>query len=149
MEANGLVPENIEFTKGALLRIIRQYTREAGVRNLEREIASICRKVAKEIVSNGSKKKIVISSKSIPKYLGVPKFRHGETEGKNEIGLTTGLAWTEVGGELLAIEASIMEGTGKMIMTGKLGDVMQESVQAALTLYSCASRTIRLTEEFL
>ena len=134
MEANGLVAENIEFTKGALLRIIRQYTREAGVRNLEREIASVCRKVAKEIVSNGSQEKNCDQFQiNIPKYLGVPKFRHGETEEKNQIGLTTGLAWTEVGGELLAIEASIMEGTGQMVMTGKLGDVMQESVQAALT----------------
>ena len=81
MEANGLLPENVEFTKGALLRIIRQYTREAGVRNLEREIASVCRKIAKELVSSGTKKKIIIGAQSIPKYLGVPKFRHGETEG--------------------------------------------------------------------
>lgn len=148
MEANGLVVDNIEFTNGALLRIIRQYTREAGVRNLEREIASICRKVAKEIVSNGSQKKILINSKSIPKYLGVPKFRHGETEEKNQIGLTTGLAWTEVGGELLAIEASIMEGTGRMVMTGKLGDVMQESVQAALTYIRARAEKFGLTKNF-
>ena len=148
MEANGLVADNIEFTKGAILRIIRQYTREAGVRNLEREIASVCRKVAKEIVSNGVKKIIVISSKNIPKYLGVPKFRHGETEEKNQIGLTTGLAWTEVGGELLAIEASIMEGTGRMVMTGKLGDVMQESVQAALTYIRARAEKFGLPKNF-
>jgi len=148
MEANGLLAENIEFTKGALLRIIRQYTREAGVRNLEREIASICRKVAKEIVSNGNKKKIIITFKSIVKYLSVPKFRHGETEGKNEIGLTIGLAWTEVGGELLSIEASIMEGTGKMVMTGKLGDVMQESVQAALTYIRARAERFGLPKNF-
>ena len=148
MEANGLVADNIEFTKGAVLRIIRQYTREAGVRNLEREIASVSRKVAKEIVSNGAKKKIVISSKNIPKYLGVPKFRHGETEEKNQIGLTTGLAWTEVGGELLAIEASIMEGTGRMVMTGKLGDVMQESVQAALTYIRARAEKFGLPKNF-
>lgn len=148
MEANGLVVDNIEFTKGAILRIIRQYTREAGVRNLEREIASVCRKVAKEIVSNGAKKIIVISSKNIPKYLGVPKFRHGETEEKNQIGLTTGLAWTEVGGELLAIEASIMEGTGRMVMTGKLGDVMQESVQAALTYIRARAEKFGLPKNF-
>jgi len=148
MEANGLVADNIEFTKGAILRIIRQYTREAGVRNLEREIASVCRKVAKEIVSNGAKKIIVISSKNIPKYLGVPKFRHGETEEKNQIGLTTGLAWTEVGGELLAIEASIMEGTGRMVMTGKLGDVMQESVQAALTYIRARAEKFGLPKNF-
>ncbi len=147
-EANGLAVDNIEFTKGAVLRIIREYTREAGVRNLEREIASVCRKVAKEIVSNGARKKIVISSKNIPKYLGVPKFRHGETEEKNQIGLTTGLAWTEVGGELLAIEASIMEGTGRMVMTGKLGDVMQESVQAALTYIRARAEKFGLAKNF-
>ncbi len=148
MEANGLIKDNIEFTKGAVLRIIRQYTREAGVRNLEREIAGVCRKVAREIVSNGAKKKILISSKNIPKYLGVPKFRHGETEEKNQIGLTTGLAWTEVGGELLAIEASIMEGTGRMVMTGKLGDVMQESVQAALTYIRARAEKFGLPKNF-
>jgi ATP-dependent Lon protease len=148
MEANGLKQDNVEFTKGALLRIIRQYTREAGVRNLEREIASVCRKIAKELVSNGSTKKITILSKSVPKYLGVPKYRHGETEGKNEIGLTIGLAWTEVGGELLAIEASIMEGTGKMVMTGKLGDVMQESVQAALTYIRARAERFGLPKNF-
>ncbi len=148
MEANGLKPEDVEFTKGSLLRVIRQYTREAGVRNLEREIASVCRKVAKELVESGSKKKITIATKSIPKYLGVPKFRHGETEGRNEIGLTIGLAWTEVGGELLSIEASIMEGTGKMVMTGKLGDVMQESVQAALTYIRARAEQFGLPKDF-
>ncbi|MGV8059353.1 MAG: endopeptidase La [Smithellaceae bacterium] len=148
MEANGLQHDNVEFTKGALLRIIRQYTREAGVRNLEREIASVCRKIAKELVSNGNKKKIIITAQSIPKYLGVPKFRHGEAEGKNEVGLTIGLAWTEVGGELLAIEASIMEGTGKMVMTGKLGDVMQESVQAALTYIRARAEQFDLPKNF-
>jgi ATP-dependent Lon protease len=148
MEANGLLPENIEFSRRALLRIIQQYTREAGVRNLEREIASVCRKVAKEIVNNGNKKKLIISSKSIPKYLGVPKYRHGEIEGKSEIGLTIGLAWTEVGGELLVIEASIMEGTGKMVMTGKLGDVMQESVQAALTYIRARAEQFGLPNNF-
>ncbi len=149
MEANGLKPENIEFTRGAILRIIRQYTREAGVRNLEREIASICRKVAKEIVGNGKKdKKITITSNSVQKYLSVPKYRHGETEAKSQVGLTVGLAWTEVGGELLVIEASIMEGTGKMVMTGKLGDVMQESVQAALTYIRARAEKFGLAKNF-
>ena len=134
MEANGLKKGAVIFTDGALLTIIRQYTREAGVRNLEREIASICRKVAKKIVEDGGKGRTIrISSKAVQQYLSVPKFRHGETEGRDEIGLAIGLAWTEVGGELLAIEASIMQGTGKMTLTGKLGDVMQESAQAALT----------------
>ena len=118
------------------------------MRNLEREIASVCRKVAKELVESSSKRKIIIATKSIPKYLGVPKFRHGETEGKNDIGLTIGLAWTEVGGELLSIEASIMEGTGKMVMTGKLGDVMQESVQAALTYIRARAEQFGLPKDF-
>ncbi len=148
MEANGLKDENIEFARGALLRIIRQYTREAGVRNLEREIASICRKVAKELVKTQTTKKIAITANTIPKYLGVPKFRHGETESKDQVGLTVGLAWTEVGGELLAIEACIMEGTGRMVMTGKLGDVMQESVQAALTYVRARAERYGLPKNF-
>ncbi|HOK06201.1 MAG TPA: endopeptidase La [Syntrophales bacterium] len=148
MEANGLTKENISFSTGAILTIIRQYTREAGVRNLEREIASICRKVAKQIVSEGIKEQIRITSRVVPKYLGVPKYRHGETEGKDQVGLTTGLAWTEVGGELLAIEAMVMRGTGKMVMTGKLGDVMQESVQAALTYVRARADEFGLPEGF-
>jgi ATP-dependent Lon protease len=148
MEANGLTKDSISFSDGALLTIIRQYTREAGVRNLEREIASVCRKVAKEIATNGAGRKVHITSKSMPKYLGVPKFRHGETEGKDEIGLCIGLAWTEVGGELLTIESSLMKGTGKMVMTGKLGDVMQESVQAALTYVRARADKFGLDENF-
>jgi ATP-dependent Lon protease len=148
MEANGLTKDSIAFSDGALLTIIRQYTREAGVRNLEREIASVCRKVAREIATNGAGRKVKISSKSMPKYLGVPKFRHGETEGKDEIGLSIGLAWTEVGGELLTIESSLMKGTGKMVMTGKLGDVMQESVQAALTYVRARADKFGLDENF-
>jgi ATP-dependent Lon protease len=148
MEANGLKKGSVIFTDGALLTIIRQYTREAGVRNLEREIASVCRKVAKKIVEEGGKGLIRISSKSIQGYLSIPKYRHGETEGRDEIGLAIGLAWTEVGGELLAIETSIMQGTGKMTLTGKLGDVMQESAQAALTYVRARARMFGLSEGF-
>jgi len=148
MEANGLNAENVIFTEGALLTIIRSYTREAGVRNLEREIASICRKVAREIVTNGNKGKIRITSGVIDKYLGVPRFRHGETEGKDSIGLTIGLAWTEVGGELLPIEVSIMKGSGKLTLTGKLGDVMQESAQAAFTYVRSRADLFQLPENF-
>jgi ATP-dependent Lon protease len=148
MEANGLTKDNIFFSDGALLTIIRQYTREAGVRNLEREIASICRKVAKKIVTDGANSQVKVNSKAVQKYLGVPKFRHGETEGKDEIGLCIGLAWTEVGGELLVIESSLMKGTGKMAMTGKLGDVMQESVQAALTYVRARAEKFGLDENF-
>jgi ATP-dependent Lon protease len=148
IEANGLTDKNILFTDGAILEIIRKYTREAGVRNLEREIASICRKVAREIVTNGHKKQIRISGKSIEKYLGIAKFRFGESEGKDSVGLTQGLAWTEVGGELLTIEATILPGTGKTILTGKLGDVMQESAQAALTIVRSKSDALGIDKNF-
>jgi ATP-dependent Lon protease len=148
VEANGLTDKNILFTDGAILEIIRKYTREAGVRNLEREIASICRKVAREIVTNGKKKQIRINVKSIEKYLGIAKFRFGESEGKDSVGLTQGLAWTEVGGELLTIEATILPGTGKTMLTGKLGDVMQESAQAALTIVRSKSDALGIDKNF-
>jgi ATP-dependent Lon protease len=115
---------------------------------LEREIASICRKIAREIVTNGHKKQIRINSKSIEKYLGIAKFRFGESEGKEAVGLTQGLAWTEVGGELLTIEATILPGTGKTILTGKLGDVMQESAQAALTIVRSKSDALGIEKNF-
>lgn len=148
VEANGLTDKDILFTDGAILDIIRRYTREAGVRNLEREIASICRKVAREIVTNGHKKQIRINSKSIEKYLGIPKYRFGESEGKEAVGLTQGLAWTEVGGELLIVEATILPGTGKTILTGKLGNVMQESAQAALTIVRSKADALGLDKNF-
>ncbi len=148
MEANGLTADNIDFTDGSLLTLIRKYTREAGVRNLQREIASICRKVARKIVTDGAKDRLKITLKSVEKYLGIPKYRFGETEGKDKVGLTVGLAWTEVGGELLSIEASVMKGTGKPILTGKLGDVMQESAQAALTYVRSRANTLGLDPNF-
>ena len=148
IEANGLTDKNILFTDGAILEIIRKFTREAGVRNLEREIASICRKVAREIVTNGHKKQIRINVKSIEKYLGIAKFRFGESEGKDSVGLTQGLAWTEVGGELLTIEATILPGTGKTMLTGKLGDVMQESAQAALTIVRSKADALGIDKNF-
>ena len=148
IEANGLTDKNILFTDGAILEIIRKFTREAGVRNLEREIASICRKVAREIVTNGHKKQLRINGKSIEKYLGIAKFRFGESEGKDSVGLTQGLAWTEVGGELLTIEATILPGTGKTMLTGKLGDVMQESAQAALTIVRSKADALGIDKNF-
>jgi len=147
-DANGLKEDNIYFSDGALLKIIRNYTREAGVRNLQREIASVCRKVARKIVTEGTKKQIRVTSTSIERYLGVPKYRFGETEGKDRIGLSIGLAWTEVGGELLSIESSVVRGTGKLILTGKLGDVMQESAQAALTYVRSRSGQMGLADNF-
>jgi len=149
LEANGLTEKNIAFSDGALLTIIREYSREAGVRNLEREIASICRKVARRIVTNGSIRKIRVSSKSVAKYLGVAKFKFGEIEDRDRIGVTVGLAWTEVGGELLTIESSVMPGTGKPILTtGKLGDVMQESAQAAWTYVRSRADVLGLEKNF-
>jgi ATP-dependent Lon protease len=148
MEANGLTEKNISFTDGALLTIIRKFTREAGVRNLEREIASICRKVARKLVADGIEKQVKVTSKTVERYLGIPKYRHGETEGQDRVGLTIGLAWTEVGGELLGIEAMVTRGKGNLILTGKLGDVMQESAQAALSYVRARSDQLGLPEDF-
>jgi len=143
LEANGFKKDEIAINEKAVLDIIRRYTREAGVRSLERTIASVCRKVARERLKNKEpRKKYRISPQSIERYLGVPKYRFGLAEEHDEIGLTTGMAWTEVGGALLQIEATIMPGSGKLTITGKLGDVMQESVQAAMSYVR--SRAMRL-----
>jgi len=139
---------SITFSDKAILTIIREYTREAGVRNLEREISSILRKVAKEVVRKGKDTRIRITSSSIHKYLGVPKFRYGRTEEQDQVGLTTGLAWTEVGGELLQTEVTIMPGKGKLVLTGKLGEVMQESAQAALSYVRSRAKQLRLPDNF-
>ena len=145
---NGLKPENISFTDKAILKIIRTYTREAGVRNLEREISSICRKVAREVVQRGEDTRIPIKAQSIHKYLGVPKFRYGRAEEKDMIGVATGLAWTEVGGELLQTETSIMPGKGNLSLTGKLGEVMQESAKAAISYVRSRARQLGLPDNF-
>jgi len=137
---NGLNDEEIVFRKSALVDIVRYYTREAGVRSLEREIAKICRKVAKELLLNEIKRTVTVTSRSVQKYLGVRQFRYGKAEDENRVGQVTGLAWTEVGGELLTIEAAVMPGKGKQSYTGKLGDVMQESIQAAMTVVRTRSR---------
>ncbi len=148
LEAHGLSAENITFTDNAILNIIRRYTREAGVRNLEREIASICRKVAREVVAKGRDTRIRITANVLGKYLGVPKYRFGMKENKNRVGLTNGLAWTEMGGELLATEVTVMPGKGKLIITGKLGDVMQESVQAAMSYVRSRAGVLNLKSDF-
>jgi ATP-dependent Lon protease len=147
-KANGLSEKNIEFTDNAILTIIRRYTREAGVRNLEREIASICRKVAKDIIEKGKDLRVKITSQNIQKYLGVPKFRYGKVEEKSGAGIATGLAWTESGGELLTTEVAVMPGKGKLIVTGKLGDVMQESAQAALSYVRSRVNKFGLEKDF-
>ena len=148
VEQNGLTLDNTSFTDKAILNIIRNYTSEAGVRNLEREISSICRKIAREVVK-GSKSKISVKAQSLHKYLGVPKYRYGRTEEKDTIGVTTGLAWTDVGGELLQTEATIMPGKGNPpSITGKLGEVMQESAHAALSYVRSRSRQLGLPDKF-
>ncbi|MEE8380755.1 MAG: endopeptidase La [Thermodesulfobacteriota bacterium] len=148
IKLNGLTEKNIAFTDNAILTIIRRYTKEAGVRNLEREIASICRKVAKKVVKEGSETYVKVSSKVIPKHLGVYKFRYGVMEKKDEVGVATGLAWTEVGGELLTVEVTTMPGKGKLFTTGKLGDVMQESAQAALSYVRSRAEKLGLEKDF-
>ncbi len=141
-KANGLTADNIAFSEDMLFYIIRHYTKEAGVRNLEREIATVCRKVAKEVVRNGPQTSVELSEELAQEYLGVPKFRYGRAEEKDEIGLAMGLAWTEFGGDILGIETVVMPGKGKVQITGKLGEVMQESAQAALSYVR--SRAVRL-----
>ena len=145
---NGLNDEEIVFRKSALVDIVRYYTREAGVRSLEREIAKICRKVAKELLLNEIKRTVTVTSRSVQKYLGVRQFRYGKAEDTNRIGQVTGLAWTEVGGELLTIEAAVMPGKGKQSYTGKLGDVMQESIQAAMTVVRTRSKQYGIPLDF-
>jgi ATP-dependent Lon protease len=147
-EAHGLSSETVGFTDNAILSIIRRYTREAGVRNLEREIASVCRKMAREIVKKGKETQIRVTANALGKFLGVPKFRFGVKEAENRVGLTNGLAWTEMGGELLATEVTVMPGKGKLIITGKLGDVMQESVQAAMSYVRSRAGMLNLDTDF-
>ena len=145
---NGLTSDNIEFTDNAILQIIRRYTKEAGVRNLEREIAAICRKVAVEVVKHGAQTKVKIDKHAIEKYLGVPKYRYGIAEEKNKIGIATGLAWTEAGGELLLVEVATMPGKGELTITGKLGDVMQESARAAMSYVRSRAHLLGLEPNF-
>ncbi|HQP49745.1 MAG TPA: endopeptidase La, partial [Spirochaetota bacterium] len=133
IKENGLRQKNIEYGDEIMLYTIRHYTREAGVRNLERVIAKVCRKVAREVVKNGKDFRKVLNEEIIHQYLGPIKFKYGIKEQKNEVGLANGLAWTEVGGDILQMEASLIKGKGSLILTGKLGEVMQESAQAALT----------------
>jgi ATP-dependent Lon protease len=147
-EANGLKEENLEFSDKAILAIIRHYTREAGVRNLEREMASICRKVAVEVVKTDRNAHVRVSASSVGKYLGAPKFRYGMAESEPQVGVATGLAWTELGGELLGVEVTIVPGRGKLTITGQLGEVMQESAQAAMSYVRSRAEQLGLAQNF-
>ncbi|MEW6288876.1 MAG: endopeptidase La [Thermodesulfobacteriota bacterium] len=148
LRENGFGEKDITFNDGSIMEIVRRYTREAGVRNLERSIASICRKIARDRLIAKKKKNYHITAQSIAKYLSVAKYRYGQAEEKDEIGLATGLAWTEVGGELLQIETALMPGNGKLTITGKLGDVMQESAQAALSYVRTRANRLGLSADF-
>ena len=147
-EANGLKEENIELSDNALLAVIRHHTKEAGVRNLEREIASICRKVAVDVVKGDHTARVQVNSKNLTKYLGPQKFRYGKAETEAKVGVATGLAWTDLGGELLNTEVTVMPGKGKLIITGRLGDVMQESAQAALSYVRSRAEELGLDRDF-
>ena len=145
---NGLNPGELEVSDNAMRSIVRLYTREAGVRNLERHLGKIARKTVKQLLLKPSEKKVRVTEKNLDKYLGVEQFRFGRAEEKNQIGQVTGLAWTEVGGELLTIEAALSPGKGKMTQTGSLGNVMQESIQAALTVTRSRTKSFGIDPEF-
>ncbi|CAM3474081.1 MULTISPECIES: endopeptidase La [Paenibacillus] len=144
---HGLEPEQLQVDEGALLKVIREYTRESGVRNLEQQVAALCRKAAKRIVTNESDS-IVIGTDDIKDYLGIPKFRYGMAELEDQVGTVTGLAWTEVGGETLTIEVTVVPGTGKLTLTGKLGDVMKESAQAAFSFTRSKAAELGIDPDF-
>ena len=148
MQNHGLKSDELEVSDSALRDIVRYYTREAGVRSLDREVSKICRKVVKELVSGGKERKITVNARNLDKYLGVRRYSFGIAEKKNQIGQVNGLAWTEVGGELLSIEAATMVGKGKMTTTGKLGEVMQESVQAAMSVVRARSQRLGIHPDF-
>ncbi len=149
-DSHGLKDENLKLSDNAVLEVIRRYTREAGVRTLEREIATLCRKAARDIVKKGAGHTVKISPSVLQKqsYLGIPKFKYGEIEEKDHIGMSTGLAWTEVGGELLTIEVSVVPGKGNFTVTGKLGEVMQESTQAAMSYVRSRADKLGLERNF-
>lgn len=148
MKDNGLTESEIEIKDDALMSMIRSYTREAGVRSLEREISKVCRKVVREVMDDEAPPKVIVDENNVADYLGVEKFRYGRAEEKNQIGQVTGLAWTQVGGELLTIESAIVPGKGKLSYTGKLGDVMQESIQAAMMVVRSRAESLGLNADF-
>ncbi len=148
MERNGLKAKELEITDSAVIGMIRYYTREAGVRSLEREVSKVCRKAVKDILLKKSKDKVVVTQDNLKDYLGVQRFDYGKADKDNQIGQVTGLAWTQVGGDLLTIETTSVPGKGKMTSTGSLGDVMQESIKAAMTVVRSRAEKLRINDDF-
>ena len=148
MERNGLKAKELEITDSAVIGMIRYYTREAGVRSLEREVSKVCRKAVKDILLTKSKDKVVVTQDNLKDYLGVQRFDYGKADKDNQIGQVTGLAWTQVGGDLLTIETTSVPGKGKMTSTGSLGDVMQESIKAAMTVVRSRAEKLRINDDF-
>ncbi|MCP4863455.1 MAG: endopeptidase La [Alteromonas sp.] len=148
IERNGLKKNELEIDDSAIIGIIRYYTREAGVRSLEREISKVCRKAVKDILLNKATKKVVVTQENLKDYLGVQRFDYGKADKNNQIGQVTGLAWTQVGGDLLTIETTSVPGKGKMTSTGSLGDVMQESIHAAMTVVRSRAEKLRINSDF-
>jgi ATP-dependent Lon protease len=149
IKLNGLKNDEINISANAVRDIVRYYTREAGVRNLEREISKICRRVVKDVLLDSKKgKRISVTPKNLDKYLGVQRFRYGRADEHDQVGQVTGLAWTEVGGELLRIETALTPGKGRLTHTGQLGDVMKESIQAAMTVIRSRAEALGIDEDF-
>jgi len=147
LEEHGLKGQQLEISENALRRIVREYTRESGVRSLERQIGTLCRKVARDIVA-GDVESAQISAKNVEKYLGIPKYRFGMAEKEDAIGVATGLAWTQVGGDVLSVEATVLKGKGQLTLTGKLGDVMKESAQASFSYVRSKVKELGIPEDF-
>ena len=147
VKEHGLTPSNLTIRRDALREIVRSYTREAGVRNLERQVATICRKTAKDVVA-GNKKRVIVTSRNVNKYLGIPKFRYGQTEKEDQVGVSLALAVTEFGGDIMPCEVSVVKGKGKLTLTGQLGDVMKESAQAAVSYLRSRSADLGLEPDF-
>jgi ATP-dependent Lon protease len=151
IEANGLSHKKVDIAPSAIKQVIRGYTKEAGVRNLERELSNVCRKVARKILAAKSKKSrgVTVTNKNLKDILGPEKYKHGKIESKNEIGLTNGMAWTEVGGDLLVVEVSVVPGKGRFQVTGQLGDVMKESASAAMSYVRSRAPLMGIDKEFI
>jgi ATP-dependent Lon protease len=148
LKENGLTQQQLEISDEAVLRIIRNYTREAGLRNLEREIGTICRKVARQVIASEAKQSFIVTPDKLHDYLGSEKFRYEIAEEADEVGVATGLAWTPAGGDVIFVEATLVPGKGNLILTGKLGDVMQESARAALTYVRSRASFLGFSENF-